>query len=403
MKQRLFSFFLYRSRFVDPWIFAASVPLLLIETRLGGAAAILYAAIGVWDFTGRHKSMRWTDLRLLVPCLAFGFYALGTYLYAGLHNPDCLNRMPSHVYIIVLPFVAVGLVLVKQPLKWISLGAKIALAYLSIIALFSMLSTAERVGFGTNPALAVYFIMMLGCCCRFDQTKTGQAFFYLSILPASATATRIALVFYAVILIYDLGVLAKHFMRSKNTSASIKLAGALLVGIFLAGFMAIRSPVIQQRYNDTFIEITQIATGQGQGSLRIRSYITEAGIETFWSAPIVGAGLCQSIANIKTKVAIIDPDLNYYFFHNMVLDVLAQFGLIGFALFCWFCFAVVRALWPVNPEWREPTIILLVMIFIYGLSGSFLSDERMTAATMLIFGALINEKRRSQIWARIRS
>jgi hypothetical protein len=401
MKTGLFSFFRFRSHYIDPWLLASAVPQLLIYSPFGGGTLVFFISIGIWLVFGRHASARLIDWQVMWPSLALGTYALLSFLISGIGTAGCFQRMPGHVYILLFPFMSAGLVLIPNPIKWMSLGAKIALFYWSIISLYPAFFSTERLGFGTNPANAVYVFMACGCLCRFDRKPSGYIFFYMSILPSIATGTRVALIFYAPVIIYDKFTLSSNFMKNKIQSKIKNII--FLIGIAFICTTVSQSAMIQSRVNDTVKEITDIFSGQGVGSIRVRSVILKAGFETFASAPLAGAGLCQSVKNISAETAIIDPNARYYFFHNMAVDVLAYFGLGGFVLFCWWCIAVARSVLTGDRKNLAPGFILLLMVFVYGLTGSFLDHDRLIGITFLIFAALISERQRMLLWAKIRA
>jgi O-antigen ligase len=413
MKTGLFSFFHFRSQSVDPWILASIVPLLLIFSPLGGTGLFLFILGGIWLVFGRHKSARLTDWRVMLPSLALGTYALISFAISVWRDPECIVLMPHYVEILLLPFIPAGLALVRNPVHWLALGAKIALCYFAVLAVVALFTSAERYGFGTNPNIAAYFMMLCGCICRFDPRLTRRvnlAFFYLSLVPVLATGNRTAFVFYGLVFAVDFAMAVGH--SSYARTKPLKTIAASLLGLGLTGAVLIQIPVLEKRITYTLSEITGPDAKSAAGSLYIRNVIGDAGVETFLSSPLLGAGLCQSVGNLNGAVKQIDPALQFKFFHNMWIDAVAFFGLAGLGLFLWWCFAIVRAVWPKETLYqngkklesdRMAVMCLVLMIFIYGLTGSFLSDDRMMGATLLVFAVLISERQRAQLRAGIRA
>jgi hypothetical protein len=419
MKTGLFSFFRFRSQSVDPWILASAVPLLVIFSPLGGTGLFLFILGGIWLVFGRHKSARLVDWQVMRPSLALGTYAFVSFAFSVWRDPDCFGLMPHYVELLLFPFIPAGLALVRNPMQWLGLGAKTALCYFSVLALVALSTSAERYGFGTNPNIAAYFMMLCGCLCRFDRgngsnvnrvQSFNMTFFYLSLIPVLATGNRTAFVFYGLMFAVDFAVAVGHSSYARNKPLKTITGGLLALGLMGAALMQI--PVLQNRAADTFSEITGPDVNSAASSLYIRNVIAGAGVETFLSSPLLGAGLCRSVGNINGAVKQIDPSLQFKFFHNMWIDTVAFFGLAGLGLFLWWCFATVRAVWPEEKLYQDTRKLqsdrlavacLVLMIFIYGLTGSFLSDDRMTGATLLVFAALITQRQRAQLQVKIRA
>jgi O-antigen ligase len=410
-----YKLFRFRARWIDGLLIALAIPLLLIESRLGGAIVIAFICIGIWGVFGKHHSTRLITWPLFWISIAVGLYALVDYIFHALNNPTCVRGMPYHAEFLLFPFISAGLVLVREPMRWLALGAKIALFGFTIIALKEMSGSVHRFGFGTNPVIAAYFFMLLGCICRFDPRASQPVnliFFYLSLVPAIATGTRIALIFYAVLLIIDLAIL---FYRGLHIRLNpIAIGGVTILTLGLVGFTATTIPAVQQRIADTAYELNGHTLNRLPGSIEMRSIIMRSGIDSFLSAPVMGAGKCKAIKTLADSVNKVDSSTTFNFFHNMWIDSLAFYGLVGFCLFLSWCIMMVAAVWrtPVSFHGDQTSphtfqanlqvICLAFMIFLYGLTGSFASDDRMIAATFLVFAALINEKQRRALWRKIR-
>lgn len=398
---------------------ASLVPLMLIYAPFGGTGLFLFILGGIWLMFGRHKSARVVDWRVMWPSLTLGIYAFVSFAFSVWRDSECFGLMPHYVELLLFPFIPAGLALVRNPMQWLGLGAKTALCYFSVLAVVALSTSAERYGFGTNPNIAAYFMMLCGCICRFDRgnrsnvnrvQSINMAFFYLSLIPVLATGTRAAFVFYGLMFAVDFAVAVGHSSYVRTKPLKTITGGLLALGLMGAALMQI--PVLQKRATDTLNEITGHHASGADSSLYIRNVIEGTGMETFLSSPLFGAGLCQSVGNLNGAVKQIDPSLQFKFFHNMWIDAVAFFGLAGLGLFLWWCFATVRAVWPKEKLYQDTrklesdrlaVVCLVLMIFIYGLTGSFLSDDRMIGATLLVFAALITQRQRAQLQAKIRA
>ena len=411
MKTGFFSFFRWRIRYGDKWVLAAIPAMLMSMVAAGKAAVITFALIGLWNTAFKRNSRRFVDGSLIWPSFALGLYALMSFGVSVWRNPDCLSLDPNYAAFLIFPFLSAGLVLVRDPLRWLALGAKLVIVYFCFLGIFELFTTVERAGWERGPVISAYYLMLCGSMVRFDKTSSrpiNLGFFYLSFIPVLATGTRTALIFYAVMAVID-GYQAIRFYTGRwQKPAALKAIAAATLGLTLVAFAVLQSPAVQKRIAETVAEAQGLQSNTGIGSLRMRYAITKAGVETFLSAPIFGAGLCKGVENLTERVNEVNPAVKHKFFHNMWLDAVGFYGIIGLVLFSWWCFAVVKALFEnkagdYTGQHHQLNLVCFVLaVFIYGVTSSFLSDIGTISGTFIVLAALINEKQRTIMWHRIR-
>lgn len=152
------------------------------------------------------------------------------------------------------------------------------------------------------------------------------------------------------------------------------------------------STVMTARVDQTVGEVKTVLMGE-YGARPLRFSIWDAATAAFQTNPVFGAGQCTSTDIMDETLHAEGIELKFYHFHNMLADVLAILGLVGLALFGWFAYEVWRSASRANDEksYQVPIIMLFSMIVFYGLTGSVISDDRMTAATLLVLGGIIKQ------------
>jgi O-Antigen ligase len=414
MKFGMYSIFMFRHRYVDHVILTIVVPLLFFYSDLSAAIIIAICVIGIWDTFGKHRSIRLIDVPSMYASIALSSFALVNYSFYAFLNNDCIWSVPPHIELLMLPFISVGLVLVKQPVRWLALGAKIALGYAAVLALGNLSIAGMRFGYGTNPNIAAYFIVLCSCLCRFDAGKFRRYnfwFCYLGVLPAVVTGSRTVMTIYVFMAVLEIGAIA---IRKNGQSTCFGLTKFLLLGALALTTVVVillQIPNIQSRLTETAIELQNWKNIANINSVSARYVMLLSGIDTFLDSKLFGAGKCQALLSLNTNFSELNANLGFNFFHNMYVDILAYFGLIGIILFIvlgytLFCATKYRLSNEIGDkdlfERNLGLWFIFLAISIYGMTGSFLSNDKTIGITCLVFGALINENRRAQVWANIK-
>ena len=381
---------MWRARHLDARLLAVSPALVVLLAPVGGSIVIAFLAIGIWLVVGRHRSIRNFDRRLALASFALAGYAFVRQLvdmdFNLVGQTGCRNYF---VLLAALPFIPVGIVLVKNPVVVLSYGARFVLALLTPFSLYWLFSTNVRLGLFTNPLILTYLIALLACTARFPvrpEDRSGILWFYLAVVPLAATGGRIGMVFYGFAILIDLFKTPE--VRKLSTKMRIAAIGAF--GLILLS--ASMSSILVSRIDQSIGEIKTVLMGE-TGTQPARFIIWDAALSAFESNPVFGAGQCTAMTVLDEKLKGNGIESKFYHFHNMFADVLATLGLVGLALFFWFAFEVWRVTnWDqVRKSYQLPVFMLFAMIFIYGMTGSVISDDRMLAATFLVLGGIIRE------------
>ncbi len=400
MRVGFFRVFRWRYRYIDH-VLLLLAPLLLLFWRDGfGIVAIAFFAIGVWLYCGRHRVSRYVDRGLLRAAMAIGVYSLGRWAVDlfNVTNADQIE-LPYFALLAFLPFVPVGLVLVQNPLAALVKGCRIAIFAAAVLGAYHLAIGTERYGFGTNELIAAYFFMIFACLARFRLPgdpvwRPGLWFFYLTLLPTAAASARIVILFFFVAALYDAWRLSLRLYRQRRFA--LLVGCVLLFGVLCALTLAI--PQVAHRIEYLMVQMSLVLQGDyGNDTLRI--VIWNLGLEQFLQHPVFGVGQNTAVIVANEQLAALDLRTGFRHFHNMALDVLTFSGLVGGGLLVWFCVAAYKSVrgHADSMDWKRNVNLLFVGIGLYGLTGSFISDERMLMMTGLALGVLAATKKREKI------
>ncbi|MDZ7824258.1 MAG: O-antigen ligase family protein [Ahrensia sp.] len=274
----------------------------------------------------------------------------------------------------------------------------------TLYALYFIISNPDiRLGFGTNPVIAAYWLMILGSVSRMQFNRdeapiTGCMFFYLSAIPLVATGSKISLFFLLLVAVFD----TINFLRFafKNLS-SIKTASFIFIACVLVaiGFAGTTQLAIFGRMETLIGYVSSGGLVQDESSM-LRLALWDLGWQLFLDNPIFGYGSCsieQVIpAFIENETGL---ERKYVHLHNLIVDEIAGRGIVGLTLFFGLFYCIFSKLLQSDKfsTIDKNTIgILLAAIFIYSLTGSHQTDGRMISLTIFTFGILLAEQGRRE-------
>ncbi|MEW7010023.1 O-antigen ligase family protein [Lentilitoribacter sp. EG35] len=298
------------------------------------------------------------------------------------------------LYFILTVPVVTGLSLVKNPMKALVLGCRIATIVFALFSIYSLIeNSAQRAGFGTNAIIAAYFLMVFACVSRFqikdtEQPKVGVIYFYLGFISAVATGTRIVILFYITAIVLEVFFIIHKAIR-KNGSAGKNIALVFLLSCVFAFLLIKYSDVLRLESSLTAITSGNILL---DGAIKQRLYMWEFGWNTFLQNSLLGIGA----ANIHGEVSVYMKQVHNISFaarhlHNVFIHELAAHGIIGAGLLL-VCHYLVynRTIGYFKGLPNKHSLYLLFLgILIYGLTGSHLTDDRMILITIFVFAVLI--------------
>lgn len=381
---------MWRSRHLDARLLAIAPALVVIVGLIGGTISIAFLVIGIWLVFGRHKSIRYFDKRLAIASLALAGYAFVRQMFD--QNFVIFGEASCRNYFLLLgalPFVPVGIVLVRNPVAALSKGSRLSLGVLTVISVFWLLTEKGRLALDTNPLILAYLFALLACAARLPVRKgdkTGILWFYLALIPLAATGARIAIVFYVIAITIDI------FKAPEITNLAPKLRVGVAAGFAILLLGLSTNSVMMSRVNQSVDEINNVLTGM-ERTEPLRFAIWRTAADAIVTNPVFGVGQCTAKANMVAKLNAQGIQEGFQHFHNMFFDIMATLGVVGFGLFAWFAAEVWRAASSADREgeYHLPLVMLFVMIVTYGMTGSLISDDRMIAATLLILGGIIKQ------------
>lgn len=122
------------------------------------------------------------------------------------------------------------------------------------------------------------------------------------------------------------------------------------ISILIAGLIYLTDPHMQQRIKNTSLN------SEKSVSYRLSAY--PIAFEIFKKAPLFGVGARQSVIQPELK------DLSFVasrHLHSLYLNIIAEFGLVGLAIFAYMIFQILKRLYAVYVQ--ENSLFALAMIF----------------------------------------
>lgn len=336
-----------------------------------------------------------TNPTIFIIGLLIALYLLISAFFRGIIIDDWNgldDAFPIYLSIIIPAFC--GLVIVKNPIQSLITGCRLATIVVTIISIYLLLEyPSQRNGFGTNPLIAGYITMVFACVSRFkrqvsEKDWVGITFFYLGVISAIATGSRIIILFYILAVIIDCIFVLKDILREKQKVAK------KLIFIFSACVSAV---VISLQYSEILrldYTINALITMDflSDYSLKLRVLMWEFGWSQFIDNILFGIGA----VNIHEELALyLQENYNINFssrhLHNLFIHEIVSIGAIGAAMIVTFHYLVFRRAMSHLKEHHDKLslIFLFLAILVYGLTGSHLTDERMLILTTFVFAILI--------------
>ncbi len=383
-------FFLWR-RPIDAWALTTAIALLPFFREISAVIIGIFCGVGIYLIAVRHRSARRVDPLYVKAAAVLAAVALAIGLLHG--NLVAEMRWISYpLYFLAASVLFAGWVLVRNPLRQVVLGTRIAIILGLCVAAYEFAFVAQRIGFGTNPANTAFTLALLGIVSRIDAgaaprwLPNGTGYFYLAAIPALLTGTRAVMIGYAVIVAID-GIaflLGRNGLREAGRGPVVAASALAILagGVFFAG------EPIAKRTGETVEDIEALVT-QGRlatVSMNHRQMLWTGAAGVIGGHWLIGMGGEASMAAIKAgaqRPAELEP---YTHVHNAVLDELRVRGVIGLVAYAGF-FAVV--FWQIfrcaPPGLKRNAAYLLVLFAAYGaMHGLLVSDGNVSAIAIVL-------------------
>ena len=369
----------------------------LLPTETSAIIFGVFGIMGLYLLAFRPiKSLRHLDTKYVLATLIFATACLAINLLNG-SLPEDLRWSSYPLYYLLTVPVAVGAVLVRDPLRQFVLGTRAGLVVLAVWGMAEVAAGGARFGFGSNAANAAFAIAFLAVVSRLDvksppaMLANRRLFFYLAFLAVLVSQTRAVLPVFMVGTAVDFFSLVRSGMAGRWAAVrqnSVIWIALLSIGV---GSVWILYPVVSQRIHATVkeivISIENPETGAASG-LSTRLVQWRAALELISDTPLLGRGGYGVSEAVVNHTAPHNQELlkRYTFVHNFILDETIQRGLLGLVLtlgFFGFCF--FRIYKRGDSSMKENVFLVLTLTFSFGMLHYLLVIDRHVALYALYF------------------
>lgn len=393
-------FFLARRRW-DSVIFMLGAFLILLPTDFSAVIFAVFLVVGLYLLAFRtRKAVAHLDTTYVIAAAIFGLSSFAINILNGSLIEDIRWASYPLYYLFVVP-IAVGVVLIRDPLRQFVIGVRASLVVVGLWALVDLATGGGRFGMGSNAANAAFAIAFLAVVSRLQIKDAPRllsdrlVFFYLGLIPILASQTR------AVLPVFLIGLLLDLFNLLRQGPSAWRLGGrytaliwiTLLAFVVASGWTSIpryadRLQVATQEFTDFFNDVDS-STAPG---VIIRFTQWKAALELIAEKPLLGrggAGLREAIIE-HSPPHFHEEFRKFTFVHNFILDETLQRGVFGLVLslgFFGFCFG--RIYRRGDASMRESVFLIIVLSISFGMLHYLLVIDRHVALFALYFMLLM--------------
>ena len=416
---RLFRTLLLR-RHVDPILLSAGMAAFAVKLHLDMIVFAYFIGTGVYFLAFRHRISQRVDPDYRFWCLIYVGYAVAVGLLLHGNLPKEIRWIGYPVYLLSGMLLMVGFALVKDPLRQIVLGARIATVIALPLAIVELLTGDMRIGFGGNEANTAFVLIVISLLARHrvdaapKYLPDSSLWFYLGAIVVFMTGTRSVLPVVLMAIAFDIFriLLARKkgqtLLTRQHRSAIIASGIALVVVGTIAG--AKMSSSLADRFDYTVLEIQdamgEVPEQQPMTGLGVRLRLWKNALATIAEHPLAGVGGVESMRQVKSMIPpqFSDTFSHFVHVHDFVLDELRQRGLVGLILMLAFFVVVSRKIWKGgDASVRETLTLMLLSLICYGsLHGLMLSDRNVLLISIVLAALLLEAHRHGKIGVRTR-
>lgn len=385
--------FIKRRKF-DQWVLALGGAALPIRVGLGPTIVFIFSCIGIYLTTFRHKSTK--------PFVGYFLFFMVLYfiwVFALIIWRDQLsfsNRQIGYTLLLVLyAFAGAGMVLVRDPLRFYTLGSRVGIFLAAVIATIVSLYSGGRVGMGGNQAVFAFVAAVAAIAATLPIAnaprflRNGPQWLGLGLLAITVSETRAVLVVVPCFLAIELIVYLRQFNWRKQ-SAIYAVLTALLTAMVVVGPVG---AVIEKRFVTMidYYETGNAAVWKDKDSADIRMAMWRGAVATIKEHPLAGVGIIDKMSLVQAHAGA-DTKLlkGFIHVHNVVLDELLHNGVIGLLLLSMAFVALFVQLWKTAPDCGTKRVLsyFAVVTLAYGMLHAPLLHETSIAVIMLFLGVL---------------
>jgi O-antigen ligase len=404
-KARLMHRSLIRRRSIDPILLSIAIACFPIKLELDMVLLAFFIGSGLYLIFSRHRASRFIDPQYATAAILYGTVVIALGIYHG-DISENLRWIGLPLYFAMgIPLFA-GFVLIKDPIRQISIGARIGLLLVLAVAIYESLTGTERVGLGGNAANAAFIISVVAVMARFQVSNppsllpNTRAWFYLAVIPVVMTGTRSVLPVFAVAAIIDFlqlrgGLLAAFVNISPRRILIITLTGLVVI----AATVYKTSVLVMSRFEYTIAEMDSLSAPPEQRvtGLDIRINLWKGAFRIFQEHPFVGVGGSESMRQIKAGIPVTQKEMyqDFVHVHFFALDEIRDRGMIG-AVFLFGMLGVIvrKMVRNASNDVKANTLIFVSSCLLYGsLHGLLLGDRNVVAIIIFFVGVLATQRR----------
>jgi len=392
--------FLMRRR-MDGLVFSSAAFLLLLSGEASATLFGVFLCVGIYLLVFRpRKSLAHLDKKYVLVTLLFSASSLLINFANGSLPEDFRWSSYPLYYLLVVP-IAIGAVLVRDPLRQFVIGTRAALVILAFWGLAEVAAGSWRPGFGSNPANAAFALTFLAIVSRLSINSAPWllsnrfVFFYLGMVAVLASQTRAVLPVFVIGIALDIYLLLRSIVLGRRTVYGWSSVISAVVLAFGLGSVSVIYPIYADRVAYSFKEISAAVQNPDSNNvtgLALRVGQWRAAVDLIAENQLLGRGG----AGVSSEISRHNPpgfsgDLTQFtFVHNFILDEAIQRGLVGLALLLgYFGFCLFRIYRYGSPSMKENVLLMLILTFSFGLLHYLLVIDRHVILYALYFVLLI--------------
>lgn len=385
--------FLFRRR-VDAWVLSGGAAAMSLRFGPGPLVLFLFSCIGIYLACGRHATTRHMCKPFYVFILLYAAWSLGLIIYRG--EPIHDNRQVGYTLLIaIFAFAGSGMVLVRDPLRAYVLGSRVGITIASIIALYLMLTTGERIGIGGNQAVFAFVAGVAAISAAIPLKNAprylpnGPHWLLIGLVSVLTSETRAVIIVLPVFVAVELVFFLKRFGVRQQGAVYAALAAALAALIIVGPV----GDIMSKRFAGMaeYYDSGDSSKWQDKISADIREVMWKSATKIIEQHPIAGVGAYSKMDMVRAQAGEKASMLaGFRHVHNTILDELLNDGVIGLIFMAGAFLSIFVFLWRKADSWalRRALIYFALVCGSYGMLHNPLLHEVTISATMFFLAVL---------------
>lgn len=356
-------------------------------SNFGYFSMILYFLIGVFFIiklagfiNEKDKSFQYSKVIIVFIVLALSaFIFIGALQYNGHYF---IVQQGKYFLSFVFPSVILGMMITEKNILELAGRMKIISIYLTLSLSVALIGSVGQ-GFTMFHDLAGATHLTIG--------YAMSAMFGINLLSFFYQRTMSSKLLFLALMIINVAIILFSGSRGSLVSVVLMLALSFLIymiwkkkfiiGVILLTVIGTIVPVLFTNANFSFA-IERILAGfssSGDESTSQRLVLYDTALNNFYENPIFGKG----IGSFSNEIG------RYYYPHNIFLEVLNDFGMIGFFVLLFFLVMLLRkSIWIIKQKSYQDHMLVFLFLNVFVqliFSGSYLADEQFWLLGTIIF------------------